>query len=103
VQSFLEWAVGAIVWATANAVYFDLRRKGVRGFGRFAAFWAGNPATWITFFAVKEGRVEHVEPPPDDDERLLREVRIDRELRTQELPPMIEVRQKRAGGEEPAS
>jgi hypothetical protein len=80
-QDFLRWAIGAAVWTLANVVYFDLRRKGVRGFGRFAAFWAGNPATWITLFMVREGRTEQIEPPPDDEDRLLREVRIDRELR----------------------
>jgi hypothetical protein len=80
-QDFLERAVGAIVWVLANAVYFDMKRKGVRGFSRFAAFWVGNPLTWITFFRVKEGGALQVEPPPDDEDRLLREVRVDRELR----------------------
>ncbi len=80
-EDFLRWGVGAIVWTLANAVYFDLRRKGIRGFGRLVAFWVGNPLTWITLFGVKEGRVARIETPPDDDDRLLREVRIDRELR----------------------
>jgi hypothetical protein len=80
-MDFLQWVVGAIVSAIANAVYFDLRRKGIRNFGRFVAFFAGNPWTWITLFAVKEGRVKVVEPPPDDDDRLLREIHVDRELR----------------------
>ena len=107
-QDFLQWTVGAIVWTLANAVYFDMKRKGVRGFGRFAAFFAGNPTTWITFFAVKEGRVETVDPPPDDDDRLLREVRVDRELRGTPSPKMsearlIEVRRMGTAGEEPTS
>ncbi len=80
-EDFLRWGVGAIVWTLANAVYFDLRRKGIRGFGRFAAFWVGNPMTWITLFVVKEGKLDQIETPPDDEDRLLREVRIDRELR----------------------
>ena len=78
---FLQWAVGAILWALANVIYLDLRRRGIRGFGRFASFWAGQPTTWISLFAVREGRLEEIEPPPDDDERLLREIRVDRELR----------------------
>jgi hypothetical protein len=102
-QDFLQWTVGAIVWTLANAVYFDMRRKGVRGFGRFVAFCAGNPTTWITFFAVKEGRVETFAPPPDDDARLLREVRVDRELRGVPSPKAIEVRPQGTGGEKPTS
>ena len=52
---FLQAVIGAIIWTLANVVYIDLKRKGVRGFTRFAAFWVGNPTTWITFFAVSEG------------------------------------------------
>jgi hypothetical protein len=88
-MDFLQWAVGAIVWAIANVVYYDLRRKGIRNFGRFAAFWAGNPMTWITLFVVKEGRLTVVEPPPDDDDRLLREIHVDRELRGLPAPQAI--------------
>lgn len=102
-QDFLQWTVGAIVWTLANAVYFDMKRKGVRGFGRFAAFCAGNPTTWITFFAVKEGRVEAFAPPPDDDDRLLREVQVDRELRGPPRPRAFENRSGGTGGEEPTS
>jgi hypothetical protein len=80
-EVYLRVAVGAIVWTLANAVYFDLRRKGIRGFGRFAAFWAGNPLTWLTLFSVKEGTVARFDPPRDDEDRLLREVRVDVELR----------------------
>lgn len=80
-MDFLRWAVGAIVWSFANVVYLDMRRKGVRGFGRFAAFWAGNPLTWLTLFLVKEPAVARIDTPADDEDRLLREVRVDRELR----------------------
>lgn len=73
--------IGAIVWALANVVYLDLRRKGLRGFTRFAAFWVGTPTTWVTFFAVSEGRQPTFHPPPDDDEALLAEVRADRARR----------------------
>lgn len=79
---FLKALVGAIVWALANVVYYDLKRKGVRSFGRFAAFWVGNPTTWITFFVVPEGRHPAFEPPPDDEAALLAEIRSDRALRS---------------------
>jgi hypothetical protein len=76
----LQFLITAVVWVVANVVYLDLKRKGVRGFTRFAAFWAGTPTTWITLFAVREGR-----PPTfavgDDDSDLLLEVRRDRALR----------------------
>jgi hypothetical protein len=79
---FLEVAIGAIVWAVANVVYLDLKRKGVRGFTRFAAFWAGTPTTWITFFAVREGKRPTFHPSPDDDDQaLLAEIRHDRARR----------------------
>ncbi len=80
-MDFLRWTVAAIVWSIANVVYLDMTRKGVRGFGRFAAFWAGNPLTWLTLFLMKEPAVARIETPPDDEDRLLREVRVDRELR----------------------
>jgi len=78
---FLQWAVGAIVWALANAVYVDMRRRGVRGFGRFAAFWVGFPVSFLWMALVKEGRPLPIEPPGDDVDELLLEVRRDREAR----------------------
>lgn len=78
---FLREIVGAIVWALANAVYIDMRRKGVRGFGRFAAFWVGFPANFVWMAVVKEGHAAPVQPPPDDDEQLLEDVIRDREVR----------------------
>ena len=78
---FLKAVIGAILWALANVVYYDLKRKGVRGFGRFAAFWVGTPTTWITLFCVREGRLPKFEPPPDNDQMLLTEIRMDRALR----------------------
>ncbi len=77
----IQWVTGGVLWAVANVVYFDRKRKGIRGFTRFIAFWAGTPTTWITFFALPEGHVDLVEPPPDDEQALLREVRHDRALR----------------------
>jgi len=73
--------IGAIVWTLANVVYLDLKRKGLRGFTRFAAFWVGTPTTWVTFFVVSEGRQPTFHPPPDDDEALLAEIRADRARR----------------------
>lgn len=79
---FLEALIGAIVWTVANVVYVDLRRKGIHGFTRFAAFWAGTPTTWISFFAVREGQRPSFHPLPDDDDQtLLAEIRHDREAR----------------------
>lgn len=78
---FLQSVVGAIMWTVANLVYFDMKRRGIRGFARFVAFWIGNPATWITFFMVPEGSTPVIEPPPDDEESLFAEVRQDRRLR----------------------
>lgn len=82
IDLFPRALVGAIVWALANLVYYDLKRHGVRNFARFAAFWVGNPTTWITFFVVPDGRQPTFEAvPDDDDDALLREIRRDRALR----------------------
>lgn len=89
----IQAAAGAVVWAVANAVYFDMKRKGMRGFRRFLAFWFGVPTTWGMLFLVPEGRVARVEPPPDDEASLLAEVRRDRAHR-------ITADQERAGGPE---
>lgn len=79
---FLEIIIGAIVWAIANAVYFDLKRNGAHGFTRLVAFWLGTPTTWIALFAVSEGRTPTFDDTPDDDgSELLREIRRDRALR----------------------
>jgi hypothetical protein len=79
---FLREIVGAIVWALANAVYIDMRRKGTRGFGRFAAFWAGLPVNFVWMALVKEGKAALVEPPSDDyGGELMREIWRDREAK----------------------
>jgi len=77
----LEAIVTVVVSAVSNMVYLDLKRKGIHGFTRFLAFWMGNPWTWVTFFVVPEGTQQVFEPPPDDDARVLQEVRRDRLLR----------------------
>ena len=77
----IETLVGFVLWATANAVYFDMKRKGTRGFRRFLAFWFGTPTTWFTFFMVPEEKVPQIEPPADDEAGLLAEIRRDRARR----------------------
>jgi len=78
--SFLQAMVGAMLWLLANAVYYDLRRKGERNFTRFAAFWVGTPTTWITLFAVRPLSRPTFETT-DDESLLFEEVRRDREIR----------------------
>lgn len=81
---FLEWYIGAIVWLVANVVYVDLKRKGVHGFTRFAAFWVGTPTTWIWLFTVPDGSQPTFDRP--DDDTLLDEIRRDRALRGETVP-----------------
>ena len=78
---FLQTVLAAIVWLVANVVYFDLKRKGIHGFTRFAAFWVGTPTTWITLFAVPSGERPTFRPPEDEGQELLAEIRRDRRLR----------------------
>ena len=75
---FLQWWFGAIVWLVANVVYVNMKRNGLRGFTRLAAFWVGTPTTWIALFALKEGTQPRFERPDDDDTTLLEEIRRDR-------------------------
>lgn len=81
IGTLFQSVVAAVVWIVANLVYLDMKRKGVRGFTRFAAFWVGTPTTWITFFAAREGTQPAFETDDDDDD-LLREIRRDRALRS---------------------
>ena len=83
---FVQWMITMIIWALANIVYVDMKRKGVRGFRRLVAFWLGTPWSWLFFFFGREGRAPRFTPPPDDDDRLLREIRVDRELRGLSAP-----------------
>ncbi len=87
---FLNEAIAAIISVIANVVYWDMKRKGVRGWGRMFAFFAGNPMTWITFFFVAERPVLRFEPPPDDERALLAEIHRDRALRARSAPPEVE-------------
>ena len=70
--------VGLMVWVVANVVYANQVRVGKRGFRRFLAFWLGFPATFFSLLVLDEGSQPALEPPPDDEEALLREVRRDR-------------------------
>jgi hypothetical protein len=77
----IEAFAGAALSVVANLVYFEMKRKGTRGFGRFLAFWFGTPFSWATFFLVEEGQSPEIIPPPDDEASLLAEVRRDRAKR----------------------
>ncbi len=79
----LKELVGLFVWLVANAVYLDARRTGRRGIYRFLAFWMGLPGTLGSLILVREGSHPRVVPPPDDENRLLAEVRRDRWLRSE--------------------
>jgi hypothetical protein len=79
--SLFQTMAAALGWVVANVVYLDMKRKGARGFTRFAAFWAGTPTTWITLFAVREGKQPTFERGADEED-LLREIRRDRALRS---------------------
>ena len=74
---FLETVIGAIVWTFANVLYVDLRRKGARK-GRILSFWVGYPGTLVSLFVVPEGETPRIEPPEDDEARLMREILADR-------------------------
>lgn len=78
--------IGGIVWGFANVIYIDLKRKGVKSFGRFVAFWLGTPTSWVSFFLVPEGRQLRFDPGPDDEQDLLAEIRRDRALRPSSAP-----------------
>ena len=79
-----EGIFGALVSIAANLIYIDKKRKGIRGFARICAFWLGTPVTWLWLFFLKEGTEPVLEPPPDDVEALLEEIRADRALRAGE-------------------
>ena len=70
-----------LVWIAANGLYIDLRRKGRGGLARILFFWMGIPATFLWLFLVPEGKQqERLEPPEDDYQRILQEIRSDRAL-----------------------
>ncbi len=71
---FLESLAAAVVSVVSNVTYYQRRRTGRGGVGRIVAFWCGVPFTWLTLFLVPVGAPE-VEPPPDDEDALLDEIR----------------------------
>jgi len=77
-ETVIGSVVGVLVWLLANVVYADKRRRSVRGFARLVAFWLGLPVSVLTMVFVGEGSQPTLEPPPDDDDALLAEVRRDR-------------------------
>jgi hypothetical protein len=77
----LEGMAGAVIWALANGLYIDLRRKGKTGFSRIVLFWMGLPLTWLWLFLVREGSAPVLEEPPDDADAILAEIRRERRLR----------------------
>jgi len=86
VESLIRGVVTFLVWALANAVYVDMRRKGARGFARLVAFCVGLPLSLVSLILIRREH-HHLAPPPDDHESLLREVRVDRERREERLEP----------------
>ena len=73
--------IGGIVWGLANVVYIDLKRKGIKSFARFVAFWLGTPTSWVSFLLVPEGRQLRFDAQ-DDEQALLTEIRRDRARRS---------------------
>lgn len=73
--------VGVLVSGVANLVYFDLKRRGRQGWTRIVAFWVGTPFTWISLILLPEGSQPSLEPPEDNEEALLEEIRRDRAVR----------------------
>lgn len=94
-MTFLQSTVAAIVWTLAVVVYLGMVRKGVRGFGRFAAFWAGFPATWAVLAVTKEQEAARIEARENDEIQLLREIRNDRLARE----PQLRIRPRKPDGE----
>jgi hypothetical protein len=72
--------VGAVIWALANGLYIDLRRKGKTGFSRIVLFWMGLPLTWLWLFLVREGSAPVLEGAPDDADAILAEIRREKRL-----------------------
>ena len=75
-----ESIIGGFVWAAANYLYADMRRKGKRGLSRFFLFWMGMPTNWLWLFLIKEGSEPEQLEAPDDAETLLEEIRQEQAL-----------------------
>ena len=83
----LQGAIGAFVWAAANYLYIDMRRKGKRGWSRFFLFWMGMPTNWLWLLLVREGREPEFLEAPDDAAALLEEIRRERARELREGAP----------------
>ena len=86
-ETIVSAVAGFVVWVMSNVVYADKRRRGARGFARVLAFWFGLPATFWSMLVVDEGSQPALEPPPDDEEALLAEVRRERMERIESHHP----------------
>ena len=75
-----EGLIGSLIWALANILYVDLKRKGKPGFSRIILFWMGTPLTWLWFFLLSEGSAPALEEAPDDADEILAEIRRDKRL-----------------------
>lgn len=75
-----EGVIGSILYALANILYIDQKRKGRGGFARIILFWMGIPLTWLWLFLVPEGSAPVLDEPRDDAEALLEEIRRERAL-----------------------
>lgn len=91
----IEGLAGGLVWALANFVYVDLKRKGKSGFSRIVLFWMGLPLTWLWLFLIREGSAPEVGAAPDDADAILAEIRRERQVRSgaggpDDRPPELE-------------
>ncbi|MBT8398019.1 MAG: hypothetical protein HKO65_09655 [Gemmatimonadetes bacterium] len=76
-----EGLVGSIIWALANILYVDLKRKGKAGWSRIILFWMGIPLTWLWFFIIREGSAPELEEAPDDADAILAEIQREKRLK----------------------
>lgn len=75
-----EGIIGGIIWALANLLYVDLKRKGRPGLSRIILFWMGTPLTWLWLFLIKDGSAPALEEAPDDAQAILADIRRARRL-----------------------
>jgi hypothetical protein len=82
----LEGLIGGLIWALANILYVDLKRKGKPGFGRIILFWMGTPLTWLWLLLIREGSAPVLEEVPDDANAILADIRRARRLEAGSSP-----------------
>ena len=76
----LEGLIGGLIWALANILYVDLKRKGRSGFSRIILFWMGTPLTWLWLLLIREGSAPVLDEAPDDADAILADIRRARRL-----------------------